>query len=97
MNDWIADYNEYREFKDVADVLEDAGKLRSLYGDHRFDEMYQNIRLLMVKYPIEAVTWNAVHSSAPLNADEAFRAADEFLKRVAMEKISLLSLSVLDC
>ena len=84
MNDWIADYREYSGFKDVADVLEDAKKLRSLYGDSRFDEMYQHIRLLTVKYPIEAVTWNSVNGSAPRNEEEAFRAADEFLRGVAV-------------
>ena len=91
MNDWIDDYNEYSAFKDVADVLEDAKKLRSLYGDRRFDEMYQHIRMLMVKYLVEAVAWNSVNSKAPRNADEAFRAADEFLRGVATEKVGKLS------
>ena len=86
MNDWIADYNDYSGFKDVADVLEDARKLRGLYGERRIEEMYQHIRLLTVKYPVEAVTWNAANSSAPRNEEEAFRAADEFLRRVAVIK-----------
>ena len=97
MNDWISDYKEYSGFKDVANVLEDARKIRGLYGEGRIEEMYQHIRLLTVKYPVEAVTWNSVNGSAPRNEEEAFRAADEFLRRVAMEKVSLLGLSVLDC
>ena len=90
MNDWIADYKEYSKFKDVADVLEDGRKLRTLYGERRFDEMYQHIRLLMVKYPVETVAWNTVNSNAPRNPDEAFGAADEFLRGVAMEKVGKL-------
>ena len=84
MNDWVADYNGYSGFKDVAGVLEDARKLRSLYSGCRFGEMYQHIRLLIVKYPVEAVTWNSVNGSAPRNEEEAFRAADEFLRGVAV-------------
>ena len=87
MSDWISDYNEYRGFKDVADVLEDARKLRSLYGERRFDEMSQHIRLLMVKYPVETVSWNSVNTCAPRNEDEAFRNADGFLRGVAAEKV----------
>lgn len=87
MNDWIADYNDYSGFKDVAGVLEDARKLRSLYSGCRFEEMYQHIRVLMGKYPVETITWNAANTSAPRNADEAFRAADEFLRRVAVLKV----------
>ena len=87
MNDWVADYNGYSGFKDVADVLEDARKLRGLYGERRIEEMYQHIRLLIVKYPVEAVTWNSVNGSAPRNEEEAFRAADEFLRRVAVQMV----------
>lgn len=87
MNDWIADYKEYSGFKDVADVLEDARKLRGFYSELQFEEMFKHIKLLTVKYPVEAVTWNSVNSSAPRNADEAFRSADEFLRGVALEKV----------
>lgn len=38
----------------------------------------------MGKYPRETIMWNAANSRAPLNADEAFRAADEFLRGVAV-------------
>ena len=87
MSDWISDYKEYYCFKDIADVLEDARKIRSLYGERRFDEMSQHIRLLMVKYPSEAVTWNSINTSAPRNADEAYMAAEEFLRGVAAQKM----------
>jgi len=87
MSDWISDYDEYRGFKDVADVLEDARKLRFLYGERRFDEMDWHIRLLMVKYPVETVSWNSVNTCAPRNEDEKYRAAEEFLRGVAAEKV----------
>lgn len=42
MNDWIADYNDYSGFKDVADVLEDARKLRGRYGELFFNSEVVN-------------------------------------------------------
>ena len=90
MSDWFDSFSEYGDFKDIAEVLKDVKKLRSLYGERRFDEMYQHIRLLVVKYPIEALTWNSVNGSAPRNEEEAFTTADEFLRRVVMEKVGKL-------
>ena len=87
MSDWISDYDEYRGFKDVADVLEDARKLRSLYVERRFDEMDWHIRLLMVKYLDETVSWNSVNTCAPRNEDEKYRATEGFLRGVAAEKV----------
>ena len=88
MNDWVSFYDEYgKDFKDISDVLNDARKLRSLYSARRFDEMNQHIRLLTVKYPQETTTWNCVNSNIPRNNEEAFRAADEFLRSIVAVKI----------
>lgn len=87
MSDWISDYDVYSDFKDVADVLEDARKLRFLYGERRFDEMDWHIRLLMVKYLDETITWNSMNTNAPRNVDEKYRNAQEFLRGVVAEKV----------
>ena len=59
MDDWL---DSYKHIKELADLCEDALKLRCYYNRHQFAEMMDHIKLLMVKYPFEAGAWNTVNT-----------------------------------
>ena len=87
MLDWLSSLYEYRNIKEIADLIHDVEKLRSLYHNQRYDEISMHISVLTLKYQKEAIAWNAVNHNMPTNADESFRNAEAFLKNVAAEKM----------
>ena len=78
MIDWLFSLNEYRNVNEIADLIHDVKKLRSLYHNHQYDEMSVHIGVLTVKYQKEAIAWNAVNHNMPINADEAFKMQRRF-------------------
>ena len=88
MADWTSSFSEYRRFKEIAEVLDDVERLRFLYYNCRYDEMCQHITELTRKYPFETTAWNSCRTEVPKTEEDTFRNAEEFLKRVAIEKVA---------
>ena len=88
MDDWLDSYKHIKEF---ADLCEDALKLRDYYNSQKYAKMMDHIRLLMLKYPVEAGTWNTVNTVKIPASDyeQHFRTADRFLETVAKERLAL--------
>ena len=92
MEDWLDSIGEYRKINEFYDLYEDALKLRCYHNSCQFAEMMNHIRLLVMKYPVEAGAWNTVNTVRIPNSDyeQHFRTADKFLETVAKERLAFI-------
>ena len=58
MNDCLDILSNYKDIKDVYDLIEEVQKLRFYYSTQQYETMMQHIRDLVTKYPIDAGIWN---------------------------------------
>lgn len=90
MNDYLKEFEKYKDIKDIADIIQETNKLRELYQNSQFNEMLQHINLLTKKYVIETIIWNISHPYSPENYYQAYLTAENFMKangiKVLVEK-----------
>ena len=90
MNDFLKEFEKYKDIKDIADIIQETNKLRELYQNSQFNEMLQHINLLTKKYVIETIIWNISHPYSPANYYQAYLTAENFMKangiKVLVEK-----------
>ena len=87
MNDYLTTFEQYKDVKEIADLIDDVRKLREYYRNQQYDKMQQHISELTGKYLIETLTWNAGHPSMPTTVQQAYLNAEAFLR---LKGISLL-------
>ena len=80
MKDYLEILNQYRDFKEICDLIDDVHKLRFYYSTQQYDLMLQHIRQLPFKYPKETIAWNSVNIAPPTNYEQHYQNAEEFLK-----------------
>jgi hypothetical protein len=80
MNDYLEILNNYKDVKDVFDLVDDVQKLRFYYSTQQYQTMMQHIRDLVAKYPIDAGVWNLFHPNMPKTYEEAYASAEIFLR-----------------
>ena len=80
MNDYLDFLEKYKDFKEISDIVDEVRKLRVYYHTQQYDKMQQHINDLTRKYPVETLTWNAVHPSMPTNPQQAYLNAEHFLR-----------------
>ena len=80
MNDYLEILNNYKDVKDVFDLVDDVQKLRFYYSTQQYEAMMQHIRNLVAKYPIDAEVWNFFHPNMPNTYDQAYMSAENFLR-----------------
>ena len=80
MKDYLEILNQYRDIKEICDLIDDVQKLRFYYSTQRFDLMLQHIGQLTLKYPMETASWNSVNIQPPTSYDQHYQNAEEFLK-----------------
>ena len=80
MNDYLEILNNYKDVKDVFDLVDDVQKLRFYYSTQQYQAMMQHIRDLVAKYPIDAGVWNLFHPNMPKTYEEAYASAEIFLR-----------------
>lgn len=80
MNDYLEIFHQYKEHKDIVDLIHDIQKLRYYYSTQQFDLMHQHISNLTAKYSFETTLWNAVNTTLPNSYQEAYLNAENFLK-----------------
>ena len=87
MNDYLTTFEQYKEFKEIADLIDEVKKLRLYYTTQQYEAMYQHIHSLMAKYLLETVAWNSTHQTMPMTAQQSYINAETFLR---LKGISIL-------
>lgn len=79
MNDYLTTFEQHKDIKEIADLIDEVKKLREYYRTQQYDRMQQHINELTGKYLIETLTWNASHPSMPTTVQQAYLNAESFL------------------
>jgi 2-methylcitrate dehydratase PrpD len=87
MNDYLTTFEQYKDVKVIADLIDEVKKLREYYRTQQYDKMQQHINELTGKYLIETLAWNAGHPSMPTTVQQAYLNAETFLR---LKGISIL-------
>ena len=87
MDDYLNFLEQYKDFKEISDLVDEVKKLREYYRTQQYDRMQQHINELTGKYLIETLTWNATHPSMPTTVQQAYLNAEKFLR---LKGISML-------
>ena len=87
MNDYLIAFEQDKDIKEIADLIDEIKKLREYYRTQQYDKMQQHINELMQKYLVETLTWNASHPSMPTTVQQAYLNAEYFLR---LKGISML-------
>ena len=80
MVDYLSVIENYKQYKEIADLVGEVKKLREYYYAQKYDEMTRHINYLMSKYLIETVIWNSKNHSMPTTYQESYENAEMFLK-----------------
>ena len=87
MNDYLTTFEQHKDIKEIADLIDEVRKLREYYCTQQFDRMQQHINELTGKYFVETITWNAAHPYMPITVQQAYLNAETFLR---LKGISIL-------
>ena len=80
MNDYLAKFEQYKDIKEIADLIDEVKKLRDYYRSQQYDRMQKHINELTGKYFVETLTWNTTHRSMPTTEQQAYMNAESFLR-----------------
>lgn len=80
MNDYLTTFEQYKDIKEIADLIDEVKKLREYYYTQQYDAMQQHIHSLMAKYLLETVAWNSVYQAMPTTIQQSYINAEEFLR-----------------
>ena len=80
MNDYLTTFEQYKDIKEISDLIDEVKKLRLYYSTQQHDAMYQHIHSLTMKYFIETLAWNTTHQTIPMTAQQAYINAETFLR-----------------
>ena len=80
MNDYLATFEQYKDVKEIVDLIDEVKKLREYYRTQQYDRMQQHIQSLTMKYLIETLAWNTTHQTMPTTAQQSYINAETFLR-----------------
>lgn len=80
MIDYLNFFEQYKDIKEITDLIDEVKSLREFFNTQQYDKMQQHINDLTHKYLVETLTWNAVHPSMPTNPQQAYLNAENFLR-----------------
>lgn len=80
MNDYLTTFEQHKDIKEIADLIDEVKKLRAYYFAQQYDKMQQHIRSLTVKYLLETLAWNTTHQIMPMTAQQSYLNAETFLR-----------------
>ena len=72
---------QFREIKDIEDIIQDIEKLNSSIYWNDWNEVNQHIQKVSIKYPVEATVYNSVRVPAA-------EGCHQFLLSLGAEKIT---------
>ncbi len=87
MNDYLEIFYKFREDKEITDLIDDVQKLRFYYSTKQHDAMIQHINNLTIKYLTEALVWNSVNTIQPVNYEQSYQNAEDFLKAKGIDML----------
>ena len=87
MSDYLTTFEQYKDIKEIADLIDEVKKLRLYYSTQQYDTMQQHIQSLTAKYLIETLAWNTTHQTMPTTAQQSYINAETFLR---LKGISIL-------
>ena len=80
MNDYLTTFEQYKDVKEIADLIDEVRKLRMYYSTQQYDSMYRHIQALTAKYLVETLAWNTTHQTMPTTAQQSYINAETFLR-----------------
>ena len=80
MNDYLTTFEQYKDVKEIADLIDEVKELRLYYSTQQYDAMHQHILSLTTKYLIETLAWNTTHQTMPTTAQQSYINAETFLR-----------------
>ena len=80
MTDYLTTFEQYKDIKEIADLIGDVKKLREYYFTQHYDMMQQHIRSLTAKYLLETIAWNSTHQTMPTTVQQSYLNAETFLR-----------------
>ena len=80
MNDYLDFFEHYKDFKEIADLINEVNQLREWYYTRQYDRMQQHINELAGKYLIETLAWNTSYPSMPTTVQQSYINAESFLR-----------------
>ena len=80
MNDYLTTCEQYKDVKEIADLIDEVRKLRMYYSTQQYDSMYRHIQALTAKYLVETLAWNTTHQTMPTTAQQSYINAETFLR-----------------
>lgn len=80
MDDYLTTFEQYKDFKEIANLIDEVKKLRLYYSTQQYDAMQQHIYSLTTKYLIETLAWNTTHQTMPTTAQQSYINAETFLR-----------------
>ena len=80
MEDNMEIFERYKCIKEIADLIDGITKLREYYYSKQYDKMHQHINNLTYKYFHETIQWNSVNKAMPVNEDQSYYNAEQFLR-----------------
>lgn len=78
---------QFREIKDIEDIIQDIEKLNSSIYWNDWNEVNQHIQKVSIKYPVEATVYNSVRVPAQ-TIQQAVEGCRQFLLSLGAEKIT---------
>ena len=80
MNDYLTTFEQHKDIKEIADLIDEVKKLRFYFSTQQYDAMQQHIQSLTTKYLIETLAWNSTHKTMPTTAQQSYINAETFLR-----------------
>lgn len=80
MNDYLRILSYYRDTNDVLDLINDIQILWDYYSTNQYDKMLKHIQHLTMKYSLEAFIWNSINRNQPLDYNQVYLNAENFLR-----------------
>ena len=80
MNDYLTTFEQYKDIKEIGDLVNEVKRLREYYYTQQFDRMQQHIQSLTTKYLVETLAWNSTHQIIPMTAQQSYLNAETFLR-----------------
>ena len=80
MNDYLTTFEQYKDIKEIGDLVNEVKKLREYYYTQQFDRMQQHIQSLTTKYLVETLAWNSTHQIMPMTVQQSYLNAETFLR-----------------
>lgn len=79
---------QFREIKDVADIIGEIEKLDCLAYQNNWDAVDQHLQDVSQKHAVEKVVYNSVNQSPPQSIQQSAANCRQFLLMLGAEKIT---------